>query len=133
MNIVLGGCGKHERMRRGGCVGSFVRASQRREPRFARPAGVPGLLACVCNCRLFSVPSAESPPERCGQRRSMPSGVPDRNPTMEPAATTPFRVTVSGSRHLNDPYGILMSIKGFCREGEELAHPEGRGGACETG
>nr|XP_021135749.1 disabled homolog 2-interacting protein isoform X2 [Columba livia] len=43
---------------------------------------------------------AESPPERCGQRRSMPSGVPDRNPTMEPAATAPFRVTGFLSRRL---------------------------------
>nr|XP_021135752.1 disabled homolog 2-interacting protein isoform X5 [Columba livia] len=44
--------------------------------------------------------SRESPPERCGQRRSMPSGVPDRNPTMEPAATAPFRVTGFLSRRL---------------------------------
>ncbi|KFO82558.1 Disabled 2-interacting protein, partial [Cuculus canorus] len=42
----------------------------------------------------------ESPPERCGQRRSMPSGVPEKNPTMEPAATTPFRVTGFLSRRL---------------------------------
>uniref|UniRef100_A0A8C3GPJ2 DAB2 interacting protein n=1 Tax=Cairina moschata TaxID=8855 RepID=A0A8C3GPJ2_CAIMO len=44
--------------------------------------------------------SNESPPERCGQRRSMPSGVPEKNPTMEPAATTPFRVTGFLSRRL---------------------------------
>ncbi|XP_040387174.1 disabled homolog 2-interacting protein isoform X9 [Cygnus olor] len=44
--------------------------------------------------------SRESPPERCGQRRSMPSGVPEKNPTMEPAATTPFRVTGFLSRRL---------------------------------
>ncbi|XP_015734461.1 disabled homolog 2-interacting protein isoform X4 [Coturnix japonica] len=44
--------------------------------------------------------SRESPPERCGQRRSMPSGVTERNPTMEPAATTPFRVTGFLSRRL---------------------------------
>ncbi|XP_040541424.1 disabled homolog 2-interacting protein isoform X4 [Gallus gallus] len=44
--------------------------------------------------------SRESPPERCGQRRSMPSGVAERNPTMEPAATTPFRVTGFLSRRL---------------------------------
>ncbi|XP_051663446.1 disabled homolog 2-interacting protein isoform X5 [Manacus candei] len=44
--------------------------------------------------------SNESPPERCGQRRSMPSGIPDKNPTMEPAATTPFRVTGFLSRRL---------------------------------
>ncbi|KGL99106.1 Disabled 2-interacting protein, partial [Charadrius vociferus] len=42
----------------------------------------------------------ESPPERCGQRRSMPSGVTEKNPTMEPAATTPFRVTGFLSRRL---------------------------------
>uniref|UniRef100_A0A8C0EBA7 DAB2 interacting protein n=1 Tax=Bubo bubo TaxID=30461 RepID=A0A8C0EBA7_BUBBB len=41
-----------------------------------------------------------SPPERCGQRRSMPSGVAEKNPTMEPAATTPFRVTGFLSRRL---------------------------------
>ncbi|XP_061867853.1 disabled homolog 2-interacting protein isoform X2 [Colius striatus] len=44
--------------------------------------------------------SRESPPERCGQRRSMPSGVPEKNPTMEPAATAPFRVTGFLSRRL---------------------------------
>ncbi|XP_042642573.1 disabled homolog 2-interacting protein isoform X6 [Tyto alba] len=44
--------------------------------------------------------SNESPPERCGQRRSMPSGVTEKNPTMEPAATTPFRVTGFLSRRL---------------------------------
>lgn len=62
----------------------------------------------------------------------MPSGVTEKNPTMEPAATTPFRVTVSGSPHLNDSYSSLMIIMGFCRKGEELAHPESRGGVCET-
>ncbi|XP_051492323.1 disabled homolog 2-interacting protein isoform X1 [Apus apus] len=44
--------------------------------------------------------TAESPPERCGQRRSMPSGGTERNPPMEPAATTPFRVTGFLSRRL---------------------------------
>nr|XP_009679363.1 PREDICTED: disabled homolog 2-interacting protein [Struthio camelus australis] len=44
--------------------------------------------------------SRDSPPERCGQRRSMPSGVTEKNPTMEPAATTPFRVTGFLSRRL---------------------------------
>ncbi|XP_062447342.1 disabled homolog 2-interacting protein isoform X6 [Rhea pennata] len=44
--------------------------------------------------------SRESPPERCGQRRSMPSGVTEKNPTMEPTATTPFRVTGFLSRRL---------------------------------
>ncbi|XP_071430730.1 disabled homolog 2-interacting protein isoform X3 [Pithys albifrons albifrons] len=44
--------------------------------------------------------SRESPPERCGQRRSMPSGIAERSPGMEPAATTPFRVTGFLSRRL---------------------------------
>ncbi|XP_071430729.1 disabled homolog 2-interacting protein isoform X2 [Pithys albifrons albifrons] len=44
--------------------------------------------------------SNESPPERCGQRRSMPSGIAERSPGMEPAATTPFRVTGFLSRRL---------------------------------
>ncbi|XP_009997241.1 PREDICTED: disabled homolog 2-interacting protein [Chaetura pelagica] len=44
--------------------------------------------------------SRESPPERCGQRRSMPSGGTERNPPMEPPATTPFRVTGFLSRRL---------------------------------
>ncbi|XP_032933087.1 disabled homolog 2-interacting protein isoform X7 [Catharus ustulatus] len=44
--------------------------------------------------------SRESPPERCGQRRSMPSGIAEKNPSMEPAATTPFRVTGFLSRRL---------------------------------
>uniref|UniRef100_A0A8C0EBW7 DAB2 interacting protein n=2 Tax=Bubo bubo TaxID=30461 RepID=A0A8C0EBW7_BUBBB len=72
-----------------GCVGSFARASQRKKSHFAWPADVPGLFLCLC-----------SPPERCGQRRSMPSGVAEKNPTMEPAATTPFRVTGFLSRRL---------------------------------
>ncbi|XP_034649708.1 disabled homolog 2-interacting protein isoform X2 [Trachemys scripta elegans] len=44
--------------------------------------------------------SNESPPERAGQRRSMPSGVMEKNPSMEPTATTPFRVTGFLSRRL---------------------------------
>ncbi|XP_030316889.1 disabled homolog 2-interacting protein isoform X5 [Calypte anna] len=44
--------------------------------------------------------SRESPPERCGQRRSMPSGGTEKNPSMEPSATTPFRVTGFLSRRL---------------------------------
>ncbi|XP_014382201.1 disabled homolog 2-interacting protein isoform X7 [Alligator sinensis] len=44
--------------------------------------------------------SRESPPDRSGQRRSMPSGVTEKNPTMEPTATTPFRVTGFLSRRL---------------------------------
>nr|XP_030142479.3 disabled homolog 2-interacting protein isoform X7 [Taeniopygia guttata] len=56
------------------------------------------------NCEPFpcrAQPAAvESPPERCGQRRSMPSGIAEKNPAMEPAATTPFRVTGFLSRRL---------------------------------
>ncbi|XP_067397869.1 disabled homolog 2-interacting protein isoform X5 [Emydura macquarii macquarii] len=44
--------------------------------------------------------SRESPPERSGQRRSMPSGVMEKNPSLEPATTTPFRVTGFLSRRL---------------------------------
>ncbi|XP_044848284.1 disabled homolog 2-interacting protein isoform X4 [Mauremys mutica] len=44
--------------------------------------------------------SRESPPERAGQRRSMPSGVMEKNPSMEPTTTTPFRVTGFLSRRL---------------------------------
>lgn len=40
----------------------------------------------------------------------MPSGVPEKNPTMEPAATTPFRVTVSAPS--------LVILAGFCQKGE---------------
>nr|XP_048679272.1 disabled homolog 2-interacting protein isoform X7 [Caretta caretta] len=43
---------------------------------------------------------SESPPERAGQRRSMPSGVMEKNPSMEPTTTTPFRVTGFLSRRL---------------------------------
>uniref|UniRef100_A0A493TWX0 Uncharacterized protein n=1 Tax=Anas platyrhynchos platyrhynchos TaxID=8840 RepID=A0A493TWX0_ANAPP len=68
--------------------------------------------AVCCNSSLFSLPSAESPPERCGQRRSMPSGVPEKNPTMEPAATTPFRVTVSASSQPSDPCRVLPEGRG---------------------
>ncbi|XP_072841061.1 disabled homolog 2-interacting protein isoform X3 [Pogona vitticeps] len=44
--------------------------------------------------------SRESPTERTGQKRGMPSGGPEKNPTMEPATTTPFRVTGFLSRRL---------------------------------
>ncbi|XP_032994232.1 disabled homolog 2-interacting protein isoform X3 [Lacerta agilis] len=44
--------------------------------------------------------SRESPPERTGQRRGLPSGGAEKNPSMEPAATTPFRVTGFLSRRL---------------------------------
>ncbi|XP_066568840.1 DAB2 interacting protein b isoform X2 [Amia ocellicauda] len=44
--------------------------------------------------------SKESPPERPGRRRSMPGSATDKNPAMEPAATTPFRVTGFLSRRL---------------------------------
>lgn len=56
----------------------------------------------------------------------MPSGVTEKNPTMEPAATTPFRVTVSVSPHLNDCYGSFMVITRYCQVREGLAHPERR-------
>ncbi|XP_053137561.1 disabled homolog 2-interacting protein isoform X3 [Hemicordylus capensis] len=44
--------------------------------------------------------SRESPPERTGQRRAMPGGGLEKTPSMEPAATTPFRVTGFLSRRL---------------------------------
>ncbi|KAM4695741.1 disabled homolog 2-interacting protein-like [Rhinophrynus dorsalis] len=42
----------------------------------------------------------ESPPEKPGRRRSMPGSSSDKSPTMEPTATTPFRVTGFLSRRL---------------------------------
>ncbi|KAM6431079.1 disabled homolog 2-interacting protein isoform 6-T6 [Liasis olivaceus] len=42
----------------------------------------------------------DSPPERTGQRRGMPGGALEKNPSMELAATTPFRVTGFLSRQL---------------------------------
>ncbi|MBN3285470.1 DAB2P protein, partial [Polyodon spathula] len=42
----------------------------------------------------------ESPPERPGRRRSMPGSAADKNTSMEPAASTPFRVTGFLSRRL---------------------------------
>ncbi|XP_038601938.1 disabled homolog 2-interacting protein isoform X3 [Tachyglossus aculeatus] len=44
--------------------------------------------------------SRESPQERPGQRRSMPSGLSEKTPSMEPSPTTPFRVTGFLSRRL---------------------------------
>uniref|UniRef100_A0A8C0Q2J9 DAB2 interacting protein n=1 Tax=Canis lupus familiaris TaxID=9615 RepID=A0A8C0Q2J9_CANLF len=35
----------------------------------------------------------ESPQERPGSRRSLPGSLPEKSPSMEPSATTPFRVT----------------------------------------
>lgn len=98
--------------------------------------GLLAFLGCPCAPGSVTVPCflspAESPPERCGQRRSMPSGISEKNPTMEPAATTPFRVTVSVSP-LRECCGILISGLGGCQRGEELAHPERRSAACEPG
>ncbi|XP_063288882.1 disabled homolog 2-interacting protein isoform X4 [Pelobates fuscus] len=45
-------------------------------------------------------PRRESPPEKPGRRRSMPGSSSDKSPTMEPTATTPFRVTGFLSRRL---------------------------------
>ncbi|KAL4617431.1 hypothetical protein GN956_G21162 [Arapaima gigas] len=45
-------------------------------------------------------PGSESPPERPGRRRSMPGSAGDKTPTMEPSASTPFRVTGFLSRRL---------------------------------
>ncbi|XP_036384394.1 DAB2 interacting protein b isoform X2 [Megalops cyprinoides] len=42
----------------------------------------------------------DSPPERAGRRRSMPGSAAEKTPTMEPAASTPFRVTGFLSRRL---------------------------------
>ncbi|XP_061119154.1 DAB2 interacting protein b isoform X3 [Conger conger] len=42
----------------------------------------------------------DSPPERSGRRRSMPGSATDKTPTMEPATSTPFRVTGFLSRRL---------------------------------
>ncbi|XP_071622102.1 disabled homolog 2-interacting protein isoform X5 [Heliangelus exortis] len=62
---------------------------------------IPGFLGVPWHgrCCQAGLPS-ESPPERCGQRRSMPSGGTEKNPSMEPSATTPFRVTGFLSRRL---------------------------------
>uniref|UniRef100_A0A8C0ULC4 DAB2 interacting protein n=1 Tax=Cyanistes caeruleus TaxID=156563 RepID=A0A8C0ULC4_CYACU len=54
----------------------------------------------ICRLEIMIMPTCQSPPERCGQRRSMPSGISEKNPSMEPAATTPFRVTGFLSRRL---------------------------------
>lgn len=113
--------GRYEWNPRGRRSGSFSRTPRGETPRCARPAAIAGLsLYCWdCDCPLFCVPP-ESPPERCGQRRSMPSGIAEKNPSMEPAATTPFRVTVSVcSSH---SWGTLMGPGGLQR-GEEPAHP----------
>ncbi|XP_077335297.1 disabled homolog 2-interacting protein isoform X2 [Lithobates pipiens] len=45
-------------------------------------------------------PRRESPSEKSGRRRSMPGSTAEKSPTMEPAATTPFRVTGFLSRRL---------------------------------
>ncbi|DAA24517.1 TPA: disabled homolog 2 interacting protein-like [Bos taurus] len=37
--------------------------------------------------------SFESPQERPGSRRSLPGSLSEKSPSMEPSATTPFRVT----------------------------------------
>ncbi|VFV34771.1 disabled homolog 2-interacting protein isoform 1 [Lynx pardinus] len=44
--------------------------------------------------------SYESPQERPGSRRSLPGSLSEKNPSMEPSATTPFRVTGFLSRRL---------------------------------
>ncbi|XP_006498367.1 disabled homolog 2-interacting protein isoform X9 [Mus musculus] len=44
--------------------------------------------------------SRESPQERPGSRRSLPGSMSEKNPSMEPSASTPFRVTGFLSRRL---------------------------------
>ncbi|XP_018420156.1 PREDICTED: disabled homolog 2-interacting protein, partial [Nanorana parkeri] len=51
--------------------------------------------------RSRSRPSkSDSPSEKSGRRRSMPGSTAEKSPTMEPTATTPFRVTGFLSRRL---------------------------------
>ncbi|XP_072570607.1 disabled homolog 2-interacting protein-like isoform X2 [Paramormyrops kingsleyae] len=52
------------------------------------------------DCQSELSTGSESPPERAGRRRSMPGSAGDKTPTMEPAASTPFRVTGFLSRRL---------------------------------
>uniref|UniRef100_A0A8C9KMF0 DAB2 interacting protein n=1 Tax=Panthera tigris altaica TaxID=74533 RepID=A0A8C9KMF0_PANTA len=47
--------------------------------------------------------SYESPQERPGSRRSLPGSLSEKNPSMEPSATTPFRVTVTISASPSPP------------------------------
>uniref|UniRef100_A0A667HRB5 Disabled homolog 2-interacting protein n=1 Tax=Lynx canadensis TaxID=61383 RepID=A0A667HRB5_LYNCA len=49
------------------------------------------------------LPEPESPQERPGSRRSLPGSLSEKNPSMEPSATTPFRVTVTISASPSPP------------------------------
>ncbi|KAM5286067.1 disabled homolog 2-interacting protein-like isoform 21-T33 [Hipposideros larvatus] len=73
-------------------AGGSARKSTGRPSYYYRLLRRPRLQRQRSRSRSRTRPSRESPQERPGSRRSLPSSLSEKSPSMEPPAATPFRV-----------------------------------------
>uniref|UniRef100_A0A673TZ06 Uncharacterized protein n=1 Tax=Suricata suricatta TaxID=37032 RepID=A0A673TZ06_SURSU len=76
-------------------AGGGARKSTGRPSYYYRLLRRPRLQRQRSRSRSRTRPARESPQERPGSRRSLPGSLSEKSPSMEPSATTPFRVTVT--------------------------------------
>uniref|UniRef100_D6RDE3 Disabled 2 interacting protein n=1 Tax=Mus musculus TaxID=10090 RepID=D6RDE3_MOUSE len=76
-------------------AGGNARKSTGRPSYYYRLLRRPRLQRQRSRSRSRTRPARESPQERPGSRRSLPGSMSEKNPSMEPSASTPFRVTVT--------------------------------------
>uniref|UniRef100_A0A8C2YU54 DAB2 interacting protein n=1 Tax=Chinchilla lanigera TaxID=34839 RepID=A0A8C2YU54_CHILA len=81
-------------------AGGNARKSTGRSSYYYRLLRRPRLQRQRSRSRSRTRPARESPQERPGSRRSLPGSLSEKSPSMEPSATTPFRVTGFLSRRL---------------------------------
>ncbi|XP_054357277.1 disabled homolog 2-interacting protein isoform X9 [Pongo pygmaeus] len=81
-------------------AGGSSRKSTGRSSYYYRLLRRPRLQRQRSRSRSRTRPARESPQERPGSRRSLPGSLSEKSPSMEPSATTPFRVTGFLSRRL---------------------------------
>ncbi|XP_029340520.1 disabled homolog 2-interacting protein isoform X6 [Mus caroli] len=81
-------------------AGGNARKSTGRPSYYYRLLRRPRLQRQRSRSRSRTRPARESPQERPGSRRSLPGSMSEKNPSMEPSASTPFRVTGFLSRRL---------------------------------
>ncbi|XP_049493543.1 disabled homolog 2-interacting protein-like [Panthera uncia] len=84
-------------------AGGSARKSTGRPSYYYRLLRRPRLQRQRSRSRSRTRPARESPQERPGSRRSLPGSLSEKNPSMEPSATTPFRVTVTISASPSPP------------------------------
>ncbi|XP_029776224.1 disabled homolog 2-interacting protein-like [Suricata suricatta] len=76
-------------------AGGGARKSTGRPSYYYRLLRRPRLQRQRSRSRSRTRPARESPQERPGSRRSLPGSLSEKSPSMEPSATTPFRVTIA--------------------------------------